>query len=207
MNQKALSFFQQHYAPGRIGLVGARDAVGMLIRNGQRGLTADGNASKWSHTFIFGDRRNDGRSDGSIYIFESDLRVDPKHWQVLNGAMESRVVKWCGDEIDNACVLGMNLTPQETSRIVSEGLRLAYDDQHLQYPVGELFGTLLAILTGRMGRRNVFDDRYAVQCATYVRMTYQVIGKDPLTGETHISNTSPEKLYQSTKFTFRQMMS
>src|SRR5439155_1639602 len=129
--------------------------------------------------------------DGNVYIFESDLRVSVKDWEVQNGVMEIRIVKWCLDDVSHGCVLGMDLTADLAQRLVTKGLEYAYDEDHLGYPVGELFGTLWAIITHRMARRNIFDDKHAVQCATFVRMCYQAIGRDPVTGPVAISNTSP----------------
>lgn len=41
MNSQLLSFFQTHYSPARIALVGANDIAGWLVRNGQFKITAD----------------------------------------------------------------------------------------------------------------------------------------------------------------------
>ena len=204
MNAPLLAFFRQHYAPGRVGLIGQDDLKGTLIRAAESGLTPDGKPSKWSHTFLMGERRPDGRSDGSIYIFESDLHVSVQDWEVQNGAMESRIVKWCLDDVSHGCVLGMHLSPTEATQLITKGLEYAYDDQRLRYPVGELFGTLWAIVTHRLSKKNIFDEKYAVQCATFVRMCYQAIGHDPVTGPVDLTNTSPESFYQSSLFTFRQ---
>jgi hypothetical protein len=204
MNDALRAFFDHHYAPGRIALIGQDDLKGTLIRNAEAGLTPDGRPSLWSHSFVLGERRPDGRTDGSLYIFESDLHVSVRDWQVQNGAMESRVVKWCLDNVSHGCVLGLDLTPAETTKLLTTALGYAYDEDHLRYPIGELFGALWAILTHRLSQRNIFDDRHAVQCATFVRMCYQAIGHDPVTGPVDLTNTSPEAFYQSTLFTFRK---
>lgn len=205
MNPEVLSFFDTHYAPGRICVVGANDAIGWLIRNGQTGITPDNKPSLWSHTFLMGERRPDGRADGSIYIFESDLYVNVSKWQVINGVQENRITKWCKDSVEHACVLGMDLSSDEEKVLVTKGLELAYDEQHLQYPVGELFGTLLGIIFRKLSQKNIFDDKYAVQCSSFVRMCYRHIDRDMLTGPTdHLTNTSPEKIFQSQVFTFRK---
>jgi hypothetical protein len=204
MNQALADFFARHYAPGRIALVGAADLIGRLIRNGQAGLTPDRDPSRWSHTFILGERRDDGRSDGSIYIYESDLKVSVADWQVQNGVMESRLTKWCRDDIDHACVLGMELTASERERLLRQALQYAYDEQHLRYPIGELFGTLWAILTRRLSKRNIFDDRQAVQCATFVRMCYCHVDRDPLDETLELAHTNPEALYRSSAFDVRE---
>ncbi len=204
MNQALLSFFNQHYAPGRVGLIGQDDLKGRLIRDAEAGITPDHKPSKWSHTFLLAERRADGRNDGRIYIFESDLRVSVDDWEVQNGVMESRLVKWCLDNVSHGCVLGMNLSTAETTELLTQALSYAYDEEHLRYPVGELFGTLWAIITRRLAKKNIFDDKHAVQCATFVRMCYQAIGQDPVTGAVHLTNTSPESFYQSQVFTFRK---
>jgi hypothetical protein len=204
VNSNLVSFFNDNYGLGRVCLVGASDVIGWLIRNGQAGLTPDNKASLWSHTFLMGERRHDGRNDGSIYIYESDLHVSTVDWQVINGAQENRIVKWCRDDIEHACVLGTDLSPQEALSVSTKGLELAYDEHHLRYPVGELFGTLWAIITRSLQKKNIFDEKYAVQCATLARMCYQSIGRDILTGAIDLTHTSPEKIYQSQVFTFRK---
>lgn len=204
MSIEPLSFFNDNYALGRICLIGASDVIGWLIRNGQAGITPNKKASLWSHAFVMGEKRHDGRTDGNIYIFESDLYVSTSEWQVINGVQENRIVKWCKDNIEHACVLGMDLSANEEISIVTKALELAYDEQHLRYPVGELFGTLWAIITRSLSKKNIFDDKYAVQCATFVRMCYQHINRDILTGPDDLTHTSPEKIFQSQVFTFRK---
>jgi hypothetical protein len=98
----------------------------------------------------------------------------------------------------------MDLEPEEQRKVLSTGIDIAYDERY-RYPIKELFGTLWAMLTGTLHKRNIFDEKYAIQCATFVRMSYQSVGKDPLLGSTDdLSNTSPERLYQSSSFTLRQ---
>ncbi len=70
--------------------------------------------------------------------------------------------------------------------------------------MGELFGTLWASLTRRLDKKNIFDDKYAVQCATFVRMCYRDIGRDPLGAAVDLTNTSPEAFFRSDVFSFRQ---
>ncbi|MFH0988677.1 MAG: hypothetical protein V1799_01535 [bacterium] len=204
MNTQVLNFFRQHYAPGRICLIGSSDPVYKLIREAQSGITPDKKPSKFNHVFIMGPCRDDGRGDGGIYIFESDLHVSVKDWEVKNGLMESRIVKWCRDDLDYAGVLGLPLSQQEQEVMLRKALELAYDENHYRYPVGELFGTLWAILTKALSKKNIFDMKHAIQCATFVRLCYQNIGKEILTTPTHPSNTSPEEIWQSGVFVFRQ---
>jgi hypothetical protein len=206
MNPDLLAFFRRWYAPGRIGLVGATDAIGNLIRHGQAPLTPDRRPSRWSHSFILGEVRDDGRPGGSIFIFESDLHVSVHEWQVQNGAMESRLAKWCRDDVEHACVLGLDLSDEESQALIRKGLEFAYDYErtHLKYAVGQLFGTFWASLRRRLSKKNIFHEEYAVQCASFVRLCFQEIGKDPLADLIDPSHTSPEKLHQSRAFPFRE---
>jgi hypothetical protein len=203
MNTQALDFFRQNYAPGRVCLVGLTDPIYELIRIGQAKITPDHKRSKWNHAFLMGERRGSpGRE--KLFILESDLHFSWKEFQFINGPQESILEKWCKDSIEHACVLGMDLKPEEQRKILSTGIDIAYDERY-RYPIKELFGTLWAMLTGTLHKRNIFDEKYAIQCATFVRMCYQAIGKDLLVGSTDdLSNTSPGRLSQSAVFTFRQ---
>jgi hypothetical protein len=181
--------------------VGATDLLYEAIRIAQSRFTADGKPSLWSHSFLMGEKRS-----GTVYIMESDMHLSLKRLQFINGPQESKLSKWCGDTIEHACVLGMDLTPAEQEAVLAKARELCYDERYL-YPIGELFGTLWAIITRTLDKKNIFDDKYAIQCSTFVRMCYQSIGRDPLVAMTdHLSNTMPERLFQSDRFSFRQVM-
>ncbi len=184
MNGSVLNFFRQHYAPGRVCLIGSANPLYKLIRDGQSRLTIDGKPSRYNHTFLMGLQRDDGWGDGGIYIYESDLHISVTEWEVRNGVMESRIAKWCLDDLEYAAVLGIDLSQDETHALLQKALWYAYDDKHLVYPVGELFGTLWAILTGNLSKKNVFDNKHAVQCATFVRTCYRDIQKEIISTST-----------------------
>jgi hypothetical protein len=175
-----------------------------LIRDGQSKITTDHRPSRYNHAFLMGLQRDDGWNDGGIYIYESDLHISVSEWEVRNGVMESRLTKWCLDDLEYAAVLGIDLTKKETDALMQKALWYAYDENHLVYPVGELFGTLWAMLTGQLRKKNIFDDAHAVQCATFVRTCYRDIQKEIVTDGTDITQTSPEVLSQSQVFTFRK---
>ncbi|MBI5464860.1 MAG: hypothetical protein HY966_07920 [Ignavibacteriales bacterium] len=201
MNTDVLTFFELNYAPGRVCLVGSHDPLYELIRIAQSGLTIDGKPSKYNHAFLMSERRG---SEQKIFILESDIHFSAKEFQIINGPQESLLEKWCLDSLDYACVLGMDLAAGEQRKVIEQAVDLTYDVRR-RYPIAELFGTLWAIITKTMGKKNVFDDQYAIQCATMVRLCYQAINKDPLQGEIDdITNTSPERLAQSTRWTFRK---
>ena len=100
LNEELFSFLSSHHEPGRFCLVGADDIVGAAIREAQRSLTMDAQASKWSHAFLMGEVR----ADGQPYIFESDLDPDFERPQVRNGAQENRLSKWALGQIEHDVV-------------------------------------------------------------------------------------------------------
>lgn len=65
LNSDILKFFEDHYKPGAVGLVGTKDALGLAIREAQAGVTNDGRPSRWSHCFILGEMRPDKRGPGN----------------------------------------------------------------------------------------------------------------------------------------------
>jgi hypothetical protein len=202
MNTEAFNFIQKHYAPARICLVGLSDPLYELVRMGQAKITPDHKRSKWNHAFLLGEQR------GWFWwkrtsILESDFHFSFRETQFINGPRESLLQKWCKDSIEYACVLGMPLTTDEEQKVLAKASEIAHDRRY-RFPVEGLFGTLWAMRTGTLCNRNIFDMKYAIQCATYVRMCYQAIDKDPLGNSTDdISNTSPERLSQSALFTER----
>ena len=200
MNEQLLHFFLAHYGRGFVGLVGSSDFVGESIRVSQRKLTPDGQPSLWSHAFIIGEMRPDRRGPGattgrSPYLFESDIHIDPRRVQLRNGAQENWIGKWCKDEIEHAAILNFGLSGDEQDAVLGIALQLC--DEQLQYPILELVGTWLAIITRRLWVANPFDDPHAMYCSAFVRHCYQQAGRDFLGGELAISNTAPEHIGQS----------
>jgi hypothetical protein len=121
MNTQALDFFRQNYAPGRVCLVGLTDPIYELIRIGQAKITPDRKRSKWNHTFLMGERRGSpGRE--KLFILESDFHFSWREFQFINGPQESLLEKWCKDSIEHACVLGMDLKPEEQRKVLSTGI-------------------------------------------------------------------------------------
>jgi hypothetical protein len=202
MNKEAFHFIREHYAPARICLVGLTDPLYELVRMGQAKITPDHARSKWNHAFLLGQQRG-WFCWKRTYILESDFHFSFREIQFINGPLESLLEKWCKDSIEYACVLGMPLTSKEEQKVLAKASEIAHDKRY-RYTVEGLFGTLWAMGTGRLHKQNIFDMKYAIQCATYVRMCYQAIDKDPLAESTDdISNTSPERISQSTLFTVR----
>jgi len=203
MNTEVFHFIRENYAPGRICLIGLTDPMYELVRMGQTKITLDHTRSKWNHAFLLGEQRG-WFWWKRTYILESDFHFSFRDAQFINGPRESLLQKWCKDSIEYACVLGMPLTADEEQKVLAKALEIAHDKRY-RYTVEGLFGTLWAMWTRTLHKQNIFNMKFAIQCSTYVRMCYQAIGKDPLDESTDdISNTSPERLSQSTLFTVRR---
>jgi hypothetical protein len=200
LNTNLLEFYTEHYKPGIIGLVGTRDMIGIAIREAQGGMTVDGKASLWSHCFIFGELRLDRRvSEGtkskSPYIFESDLEVNLSNSQLRNGAQKNWIGKWCKETVENAAVIDFGLSEDQGDGVLSTALQLI--DEQVLYPIQELLGTWLAIVTKKQWLPNPLDDPHAMYCSAFVRYCYKEAKRDFLGQEVSVSNTTPEDIAQA----------
>ncbi|OFW10500.1 MAG: hypothetical protein A3H27_16935 [Acidobacteria bacterium RIFCSPLOWO2_02_FULL_59_13] len=203
MNTDLLHFFTANYGRARVALIGASDWIGEAVRVGQKRLTPDGSPSLWSHTFILGEMRPDHRGPGrtssrSPYIFESDLQIHPLRAQVRNGAQENWIGKWCLDDIEHAAILDFGLSEEEKDSVLGSALQLC--DEQFQYPLLELVGTWLAIITRRLWAPNPFDDSHAMYCSTFVRYCFRQAGRDFLGRKVSLSNTAPEHIARNKPF-------
>ena len=203
LDEELLGFFTSHYSRGRMALVGATDFVSEAVRAGQKKLTPDGKPSLWSHVFIMGEVRPDRRGPSgtmgrSPYIFESDLQIQPQRVQLRNGAQENWVGKWCHDLVEHGAVLDLDLNEHEQDIVLGTALQLC--DEQIQYPILELVGTWLAIVTRRLWAANPFDDPHAMYCSSFVRHCYREAGRDFLGQDISVSNTAPEHIAQSSPF-------
>jgi len=200
LNINLLKFFTEHYKPGIIGLVGTRDMIGIAIREAQKEVTGDSKASFWSHCFIFGELRLDkrvpkGTKSRSPYIFESDLKVNLFKAQLRNGAQENWIGKWCKEKVENAAVIDFGLSEAQRDDVFATALQII--DEQLLYPIQELLGTWLAIITKKQWLPNPLDDPHAMYCSAFVRHCYREAGRDFLGQEVNVSNTTPEDIAQA----------
>jgi hypothetical protein len=200
LNIRLLDFFTTHYKRGIIGIVGTKGTIGMAIREAQKAVTKDGEASLWSHCFIFGDLRLDRRGAGgaknkSSYIFESDLKVNVFKSQLRNGAQENWIGKYCREKVENAAVIDFGLSEDQKDNILATALQLV--DEQVLYPIHELLGTWWAIITNRQWLPNPLDDPHAMYCSAFVRYCYKEAGRDFIGDEVSVSNTTPEDIAQA----------
>lgn len=200
LNPKFLQFFTDHYRPGAIGLVGAKDTIGLAVREAQRAVTKDKKPSLWSHCFIMGEMRLDqrgpqGSKSKSPYIFESDLKVNLFKPQLRNGAQENWIGKWCRETVETAAVIDFGLSEDQKEKILATALQLV--DEQVLYPIQELLGTWWAVIMRKQWQANPLDDPHAMYCSAFVRYCYKEAGRDFIGAEISVSNTAPEDIAQA----------
>ena len=163
-------------------------------------MMVDGEASLWSHGFIFGDLRLDrrgarGTTSRSPYIFESDLKVNVFKPQLQNSAQENWIGKHCRERVVNAGVIDFGLSEDQTEGILATALQLV--DEQVLYPIQELLGTWWAIITKKEWLPNPVDDPHAMYCSAFVRHCYKEARADFIGRKVSISNTTPEHIAQA----------
>jgi hypothetical protein len=195
-----LQFFTTRYKPGIIGIVATKGTIGSAIREAQKAVTVNGEASLWSHCFIFGELRLDRRGPNggkskSPYLFESDLKVDVFKPQLRNGAQENWIGKYCREKVENAAVIDFGLSEDQREDILATALQLV--DEQVLYPIHELLGTWWAIIAKKQWLPNPVDDPHAMYCSAFVRHCYKEAGKDFIGPEVSVSNTTLEDIAQA----------
>ena len=119
----------------------AEHLVDRGIARAERHATPDGAWSRWTHAFVFGERR----SDGPLWIIESDMQVLRGHVQF--GVQENRTTKYHDEKLySSLAVLDFQLPPESVNRVVAEGLELV--SGRTRYSLREILGTSL-----RRGKR------------------------------------------------------
>lgn len=198
INKGLLNFFTEHYKPGAIGLVGTNDIIGLAIREAQRDLTVNGEASRWSHCFVFGGLSSErkGKAKGkNPYIFENNLEIDFLNARFQNGSKKNPIGKWCKDKVRNAGVIDFGFSKDEVRDVLRTAQKLIKNT--VQYPIQEFFGTWWAIVMGGLRDENIFDDPSEMFCSAFVRYCYREAGKDFFGSEISVSNTAPENIAQA----------
>jgi hypothetical protein len=184
------AFIQKYAGPGRIGLCGGRDWTTKLIRKAQAPLTRDGHRSLWAHAFVFSERR----IDGHWWVIESDL--DLRYRQIRLGVQENRVDRYFDDEaFPNLAILDFGLSDAQILQVQRAGLDLL--SGLVTYSITELMGTLLAMHSRRLRRReNLLAKEGALYCSAMVQHCYAAAGVEFLPG-VQGKNVAPHDLDES----------
>src|SRR5215470_7775501 len=98
-------FLETHARAGRIGLSGGNTAIDKAIARAERHVTRTGEASLWTHAFLFQGQRPDGHH----WVIESDLQVDRRHIRL--GVQENRITKYFDETLyTRLAILDFQLT-------------------------------------------------------------------------------------------------
>jgi len=163
-------FLHAHAAPARIGLAGGMHPIDRTIRKAQRLLTGERAGSAWSHAFLVGERRSDGR----WWVLESD--IDLRHKQIRLGAQENRIDKFFDRaEWPNLAILDFGLDAHATQRVLASALDLL--SSAARYSLREIVGTALALARPSLREReNLLAREGALYCSAFVQHCYAQAG-------------------------------
>ncbi len=180
-------FLEKYARPGCIGLSGGVSLIDRVIRRAERHVGTEKQWSQWSHALLFQGRRIDGHH----WVIESDLQVIRKH--ISLGVQENRVTKYHDEKLYSwLAVLDFNLSEEQTSQLVREGLELVAN--RTRYSLRELLGTLITLRNPeKRGEDNVLAREKSLYCSAFVHHVFSKIGV-ALVPDIHVKNTSPEDI-------------
>lgn len=183
-------FLEQFAQPGRVGLCGGDSLIDRGIAAAERHATPDGQWSRWTHAFVFGERR----SDGHLWIIESDMQVQRRHLQF--GVQENRTTKYHDERLySSLAILDFQLPPEQVNRVLAEGLELV--SGRIRYSLREILGILIALRHPTLRPRgNLLDRDHSFFCSALVRHMFSKAGHD-LTPGLDVKHTAPENLFRS----------
>lgn len=183
-------FFEQHAAPGRIGLVCGSSLVDHAITRAQRSPHTEVAARGWSHAFLLQGRR----LDGMHWVIESDLEIHRRHLRL--GVQENRLTKFCGDgDYPRVAVMDVGLSEPQAQAVFAAGLGLVAD--RTRYSIRELFGTLLAVRKPELrAQANRLARKRSLFCSAFVQHCFRQAGIDLMPG-VDTKNTTPNDLANS----------
>jgi hypothetical protein len=189
--QSNRDFLVLHAAPARIGLAGGNALIDRAIRKAQRLISGHTHGSAWSHAFLIGEQRRDGR----WWVLESDL--DLRHKQIRLGAQENRIDKYFdAGEWPNLAVLDFGLDAAATQRVLGAALDLLADAT--RYSLREVVGTLLSLARPSLrDRDNLLAQENSLYCSAFVQHCYAAAGIELVRGVS-AKNTTPHDIASTT---------
>ena len=182
-------FLERYAKSGCIGLAGGETLVDRAIRMAARHV-CDGKWSDWSHAFVFGERR----SDGQIWVIESDLQAVRKH--IRFGVQEKRLSKFYDEQLyGSMAVLDFTLPDDKIRALIAEGLELVANAT--RYTVRELFGTLVGLRHQQLrGRENVLSREKSLYCSAMVQHLFAKLGIELCPG-VNLKRGTPEDIFRT----------
>jgi hypothetical protein len=181
-------FFERYAGDGMVGLIGGTHFIDEAIKKAQRNITKDKKKSPFSHTFIIGEKRKDGKR----WIIESDLEFHRKQMKI--GVQENRIDKYFNEKtFPNVAVLDFKMSREHTDLILKESLELVAN--RATYSLREVLGILVSF--GNDAKRkmeNKFSHENAFVCSTFVQHVYAKAGIH-FSSQVSLQNMTPDDIY------------
>jgi hypothetical protein len=185
-------FLEGYGRSGCVGLACGTSFIDRAIARAERHIDADKCWGKWTHAFVFSERR----SDKQLWVVESDLQICRKHIHL--GVQENRSNKYYDESVySSLAVLDFGLGEDLTSGVVTEALELLAN--RARYSLRELLGTFIALRRPALRRQsNVLAREHCFYCSAFVQYLFRKVGVDLAPG-LDIKNTTPEDLARSSR--------
>ncbi len=163
-------FFEKNAGEGMIGLVGGMHFIDNGIKKAQSKITKDKKNSPFSHVFLIGEKRRDGKR----WIIESDFEFHKK--QIRVGVQENRIDKYADDKAyPNVAILDFKISKEHSDLLLRESLDLVAG--RATYSFSEIFGMLLSFSDpAKRTAKNRFSKENAFVCSTFVQHLYGKAG-------------------------------
>jgi len=182
-------FFEKFASPGAVGLVGGSALIDKGIKKAQKKITKNKQQSAFSHAFIIGEKRIDGK----WWVIESDLEIHTK--QVRLGVQENRLDKYYDDKMfPNLAILDFKLPVKACKAILTEGLDLVA--ARSKYSLREIFGVLLSFTKEERKNENVFSQKNSFICSSLVQHCYNKAGIC-FDSEVSLKHITPEDIFNT----------
>jgi hypothetical protein len=183
-------FLASYAQPGLVGLACGTTVVDRAIARAERHIDGGHCWGQWTHAFVFSERR----SDGHLWIVESDLDIGKKRVQF--GVQENRSGKYDDHSLySSLAVLDFNLTEDLIQRVIGGALNLLAE--RTRYSLRELIGTWIALKRPALRERgNILARDHCFYCSAFVQYLYHQAGIG-LTCGLDVKNTTPEDIARS----------
>ena len=187
---KNQEFFEKFAGSGKVGLVGGSHFIDQGIKKVQKKITFNNKPSLFSHVFLVGEKRIDGK----WWIIESDLEFHTK--QIKLGVQENRIEKYYDEKMfPNVALLDFKLDKNKKEVIIKEALEIV--SQRAEYSMREILGVLFSFSNkNERQKENRFKKQNSFICSTFVQHCYSKIDFN-LNPSVSAKNITPEDIFQT----------
>ncbi len=173
-----------------VGLVGGTHFIDESIKKAQRKISKDKKNSPFSHAFIIGEKRKDGKR----WIIESDFEFHKK--QIRVGVQENRIEKYFNEKAyPNVAVLDFKMDKEKNDLVLKESLELLAN--RAPYSLREILGIMISFGSeSKRKKENTFSRENAFVCSTFVQHLYLKAGIH-FNEDVAINHITPEDIYNT----------